>query len=191
MNVDDADAPDHHIRTIRVPYDLPLGATALPEEEFEVWIGPPFEETIEGVTQGHRWSPSGIWGDPDADIIWVVDPIHFGIHALKLSALKQGRVERHIAADTSEFDNRFNYRCHFSEGRASGYGNPSLTVMWGSPTRVLIANESSGTLDEYDRDSSITNQCYTRNVTSWAANGQSYTTADENFKSPFGFVREV
>ena len=190
VNVDDQDAPDHHIRTITVPYGLPLGETALPEEEFEVWIGPPFEETIEGVTQGHRWSPSGLWGDPDADIIWVVDPIHFGIHALKLSALKQGRVERHIAADTAEFDHRFNYRCHFSESRASGYGNPSLTVMWGSPTRVLIANESSGTLDAYDRDSSITNQCYTRNVTSWAADGQSYTTADENFKSPFGFVRE-
>ena len=190
VNVDDQDAPDHHIRTITVPHGLPLGETALPEEEFAVWTGPPFEETIEGVTQGHRWSPSGLWGDPDADIIWVVDPIHFGIHALKLSALKQGRVERHIAADTSEFDQRFNYRCHFSESRASGYGNPSLTVMWGSPTRVLIANESSGTLDAYDRDSSITNQCYTRNVTSWAANGQSYTTARENFKSPFGFVRE-
>ena len=191
VNVDDQDAPDHHIRTITVPYDLPLGETALPEEEFEVWIGPPFEETIEGVTQGHRWSPSGIWGLPDADIIWVVDPIHFGIHALKLSALKQGRVERHIAADTSEFDQRFNYRCHFSESRASGYGNPSLTVMWGSPTRVLIANESSGTLDAYDRDSSITNQCYTRNVTSWAANGQSYSTEDENFKSPFGFMGSI
>ena len=189
VNVDDQDAPDHHIRTITVPHDLPLGDTALPEEEFEVWTGPPFEETIEGVTQGHRWSPSGIWGDPDADIIWVVDPIHFGIHALKLSALKQGRVERHIAADTAEFDQRFNYRCHFSESRASGYGNPSLTVMWGSPTRVLIANESSGTLDAYDRDSSITNQCYTRNVTSWATNGRSYTAANENFKSPFGFVR--
>ena len=40
----------------------------------------------------------------------------------------------------------------------------------------------------YDRDSSITNQCYTRNVTSWAANGQSYTAADEYFKSPFGFM---
>ena len=190
VNVDDQDAPDHHIRTITVPHGLPLGNTALPEEEFAVWTGPPFAETIEGVTQGHRWSPSGLWGDPDADIIWVVDPIHFGIHALKLSALEQGRVERHIAADTSEFDQRFNYRCHFSESRASGYGNPSLTVMWGSPTRVLIANESSGTLDAYDWDSSITNQCYTENVTSWAANGQSYTTARENFKSPFGFVRE-
>ena len=193
VNVDDQDAPDHHLRTITVPYDLPLGATALPEEEFEVWIGPPFEETIVGVTQGHRWSPSGIWGDPDPskDMIWVVDPIHFGIHALKLSALKEGRVERHIAAGTSEFDYRFNYRCHFSESRASGYGNPSLTVMWGSPTRVLIANESSGTLDVYDRNSSITEQCYTRNVMSWAPNGQSYTTADEEFQSPFVFTGSI
>ena len=190
VNVDDQDAPDHHIRTIRVPHDLPLGATALPEEKFEVWLGPPFEETIVGVTQGHRWSPSGIWGLPEAGIIWVVDPIHFGIHALKLSALKEGRVERHIAAGASEFDRRFNYRCHFSESRASGYGNPSLTVMWGSPPQLWIANESSGTLDAYDRNSSITNECYTENVTSWATDGRSYTTEDEDFKSRFGFVRK-
>ena len=191
VNVDDQDAPDRHIRTITVPYDLPLGDTALPEEEFEVWTGPPFEETIEGVAEGHIWRPSGLWGDPDTDTVWVVDPNHFGIHALKLSALKQGLIERHVAASTSEFDQRLNYRCHFSESRASGEGNPSLTVMWGSPTRVLIANESSGTLDAYDRDSSITNECFTRNVTSWAANGQSYTTVRENFKSPFGFMGSI
>ena len=193
VNVDDQDAPDHHIRTIRVPQGLdalPPGEKALPEEEFEVWTGPAFGE-IEGVAEGHIWRPSGIWGDLDTHIIWVVDPNHFGIHALKLPALRQGRVERHIAPDTSKFDQRFNYRCHFSEGRASGYGNPSLTVMWGVGAQLWIANESSGTLDAYNRDESITNQCYTRNVTSWAADGQSYTTEDENFKSPFKFVRAV
>ena len=190
VNVDDQDPPDHHIRTITVPYDLPLGDTALPEEEFEVWTGPPFEETIEGIAEGHIWRPSGLWGEAGTDTIWVVDPSHFGIHALKLSALKQGRVERHVAASTSEFDQRLNYRCHFSESRASGEGNPSLTVMWGTGQHMLIANESSGTLDQYDRDSSVTNQCFTRNVTLWAANGQNYTTVDEPFKSPFGFVRK-
>ena len=77
---------------------MPPGEKALPEEEFEVWTGPPFEETIEGVAEGDIWRPSGLWGDPGTDTIWVVDPSHFGIHALKLSALKQGRVERHVAA---------------------------------------------------------------------------------------------
>ena len=189
VNVDDQDPPDHHIHTIRVPYDLPLGDTALPEEEFTVWTGPPFEETIEGVAEGDVWRPSGLWGEPGTDTIWVVDPSHFGIHALKLSALKQGRVERHVAASTSDFDQRLNYRCHFSQTRASGDGNPPLTVMWGTGQHMLIANESSGTLDQYDRDSSVTSQCFTRNVTSWAANGQSYTTEDEHFKSPFQFNR--
>ena len=189
VNVDDQDPPDRHIHTIRVPYDLPLGDTALPEEEFTVWTGPPFEETIEGVAEGDVWRPSGLWGEPGTDTVWVVDPSHFGIHALKLSALKQGRVERHVAASTSDFDQRLNYRCHFSQTRASGDGNPPLTVMWGTGQHMLIANESSGTLDQYDRDSSVTSQCFTRNVTSWAADGQSYTTEDEHFKSPFQFNR--
>ena len=193
VNVDDQDAPDHHIRTITVPQGsdaLPPDEKALPEEEFEVWTGPGGFGEIEGVAEGHIWRPSGLWGDTDEDTIWVVDPNHFGIHALKLSALKQGRVERHVAADTSEFDHRLNYRCHFSEDRASGYGNPSLTVMWGVDSQLWIANDSSGTLDAYNRDESVTAGCYTRNVTAWAADGQSYTTADENFKSPFGFVRK-
>ena len=98
---------------IRVPYDLDLGEKALPEEEIYVWIPPPFAEEIYVVAEGDRWSPSGVWGDPVKDMIWVVDPIHFGIHALKLSALKGGLIERHIAADTSAFDYRFNYNCHF------------------------------------------------------------------------------
>ena len=167
VNVDDLDAPDRHIRTITVPYDLPLGDTALPEEEFTVETGFPFEETIEGIAEGHIWRPSGLWGEAGTDTIWVVDPSHFGIHALKLSALKQGRVERHVAASTSEFDQRLNYRCHFSESRASGEGNPSLTVMWGRLDQpgLLIANDSSGTLDAYDRNGDTTAGCYTRNVT--------------------------
>ena len=105
-----------------------------------------------------------------------------------LSALKQGRVERHVAADTSDFDQRLNYRCHFQASRASGDGNPSLTVMWGDEDRLLIANDSSGTLDAYNRNANVTG-CYTRNVTSWVGNGQSYTTEDEEFKSPFQFNR--
>ena len=194
VNVDDQDAlPAHPIRTIRPPqgsHALPPGDKVLPEEEFEVETGRSAGR-IEGVAVGHRWRPSGIWGDPDADTVWVVDPSHFGIHALKLSALKQGRIERHVAADTTEIDYRLNYRCHFNESRASGYGNPSLTVMWGRSNRLWIANESSGTIDAYDRDGSVTAGCYTANVTSWAADGQSYTTANENFKSPFEFLTGI
>ena len=187
VNVDEPDAPDRHIRTITVPSDLPLGDTALPEEEFEVWTGFPFDETIEGVAEGHIWRPSGLWGDPDTDTVWVVDPSHFGIHALKLSALKQGRIERHVAASTSDFDQRLNYRCHFSESRASGEGNPSLTVMWGtSSSELWIANDSSSTIDSYDRNGDHNRhnrRCYTRNLTSWATNGRSYTAANENFQN--------
>ena len=103
VNVDDTEAPNYHLRSIRVPYDLALGEKALPEEEINVWAGYPFYQNMYVVAEGDRWSPSGVWADPvpdpDQDIIWVVDPIHFGVHALNLSALKDGRVERHIAAD--------------------------------------------------------------------------------------------
>ena len=196
VNVDDQDAPDRHIRTIRPPqgsHALPPGDKVLPEEEITVLIvdRDGVEHDMLVVAEGHRWRPSGLWGDPDADTVWVVDPNHFGIHALKLSALKEGRIERHIAADASEIDYRLNYRCHFSEDRASGYGNPSLTVMWGRSIQLWIANESSGTLDEYDRGEGVTIGCHTRNVTSWAADGQSYTKANENFSSPFDFVGEI
>ena len=76
--------------------------------------------------------PSGLWGDPGDDTIWVVDPSHFGIHPLKLSALKQGRIEHLDPAGTGSTHDRFNYNCHFSRSRVGGSGNPALTVMWGN-----------------------------------------------------------
>ena len=196
VNVDDQDAPDHHIHTIRPPqgsHALPPGDKVLPEEEITVRIvDGGVEHDILVVAEGHLWRPSGLWGDPDADTVWGVDPSHFGIHALKLSALKQGRIERHIAANASEIDYRLNYRCHFREDRASGDGNPSLTVMWGIEDQLWIANESSVTIDAYDRGNDIsTTGCYTRNVTAWAADGQSYTTVDEDFRTPFEFLGGV
>ena len=164
VNVDDQDYPDRHIHTIRVPHGshaLPPGEKPLPEEEFEVDTGV-FFGSIEGVAEGHIWRPSGLWGEPGRDTVWVVDPSHFGIHALKLSALKEGRIERRVAADTSEFDQRLNYRCHFGHLRASGRGNPSLTVMWGTGSQLWVANENSGTIDAYSRDNDVTSGCYTR-----------------------------
>ena len=193
VNVDDQDAPDYHIHTIRVPHgshELEPGEKPLPEEEFEVDTGE-FFGSIEGVAEGHIWRPSGLWGDPGTDTVWVVDPSHFGIHALELSALKEGRIERRVAADTSEFDQRLNYRCHFGYERASGRGNPSLTVMWGTSNQLWVANDSSGTIDSYSRSYHVTSGCYTRHVTSWTTDGQSYTAAKENFKSPFGFVEGI
>ena len=190
VNVDDKNAPDYHIGTITVPresYELAPGEKPLPEEQYEVSIGS-FGD-ITGVAEGDVWRPNGLWGDPVSGTVWVVDPYHQGIHSLSLSALKQGRIERRVASDTSELDFRFNYECHFSEDRASGDGNPFLTVMWGTDQDMLIANEFSGTLDVYNRGSAVSNQCITKNVTSWAADGQSYTTEDELFSSPYGFVR--
>ena len=173
-----------YIRSILVPYDLDLGEKALPEEELDVWVGYPFYKTIHVVAEGDRWSPSGIWGDPVQDMIWVVDPIHFGIHALKLSALKDGRIERHIAANTSEFDYRFNYNCHFRRLRASGdHGNPALTVMWGNDSTIWVVNDESSQLDAYSRNGSLTTGCHTENVTAYTLNGP--TTAREDFKTPF------
>ena len=98
VTVNDREAPNYYVRSILSPPRLGLFEMALPEEEINVWIGPPYSETMYVVAEGDRWAPSGVWGDPAQDTIWVVDPIHFGIHALKLSALKEGRIERHIAA---------------------------------------------------------------------------------------------
>ena len=185
MNVDDTEAPNYHLRSILVPYDLELGEKALPEEEINVRTGYPFYQNMYVVAVGDRWSPSGVWADPDQDRIWVVDPIHFGIHALKLSALEEGRVERHIAADTTVFDYRFNYNCHFMRTRASGdHGNPSLTAMWGNDDTIWVANDESGQLDAYRRNGSLTSGCYTDNVTERDASGTA-VTAREVFKTPF------
>ena len=184
VNVDDTEAPNYHLRSILVPYDLELGEKALPEEEINVWAGYPFYQNMYVVAEGDRWSPSGIWADPSQDTIWVVDPIHFGIHALKLSELKDGRVERHIAADTSEFDYRFNYNCHFKRTRASGdHGNPALTEMWGDDDTIWVVNDEHGQLDAYRRNGSSASGCYTDNVTAWTSSGA--TTAREDFKTPF------
>ena len=184
VTVNDREAPNYYVRSILSPPRLGLFEMALPEEEINVWIGPPYSETMYVVAEGDRWAPSGVWGDPAQDTIWVVDPIHFGIHALKLSALKEGRIERHIAADTSEFDYRFNYQCHFNETVASGYGNPALTVMWGDDATIWVVNVASAKLDSYTRNGSRTSGCNTKNVTEWRPDGTA-ATAVENFKTPF------
>ena len=191
VNVDDADAPDYHIRTVSVPsgsHALPFGDKPLPEEKITVFLGLGVDEDDEDalvekyldvVAEGHVWRPSGLWGDPGRDTIWVVDPSHFGIHPLKLSALKQGRIERHIPTLATDGDFRFNYNCHFSPRRVGGLGNPALTVIWGDANRIWVANDNPGRLDAYARTAGARTRdddCYVENVTGYDSNGNSAST---------------
>ena len=187
VNVDDQDPPDYHIRTIAVPQGsdaLPLGEKALPDEEINVLDGTSGSDVyIHVVAEGDIWRPSGLWGDVDKDTIWVVDPERFGIHPLKLSALKQGRIERHVAPDSNSFDYRFNYNCHFSRDRVGGLGNRSLTVISGNDTTIWVANDTSNRLEAYRRDGSLTSGCYVAEVTDLTSSN--VDTADKPLKTPF------
>ena len=209
VNVDDQDAPDYHIHTIRVPHGshaLPFGEKPLPEEKIKVFLGlgvdedAPDDGTDDGsddgtddgtddvtlvakyldvMAKGHVWRPSGLWGDPGTDTIWVVDPSHIGIHPLKLSALKDGRIERHIALLATAVDYRFNYKCHFSRSRVGGWGNPALTVIWGDTNRIWVANDNPGRLDAYARTETAGTQdddCYVDRITGYDSDGNSSTT---------------
>ena len=106
--------PGRHIRTITVPFGpalsslpfepnfvrkhiggnsifvggrvLALDDTALPEERIGVYLGNPYYRWETFITAGDRWTPSGLWSD--GNVLWVVDPIHFGAHPLKLDKLQ-------------------------------------------------------------------------------------------------------
>ena len=190
VNVDDQDAPDRHIHTIRVPFGshaLPYGEKPLPEERMDVFLGLGVDEDdedalvakyLEVVAEGHVWGPSGLWGAPRSDIIWVVDPSHFGIHPLKLSALEQGRIEHLNPTGTGIDHDRFNYNCHFSRSRVGGSGNPALTVMWGNDDTFWVSNDEQGRLNAYTRQMnySIQEDCYVENVTGYDSAGYSSAT---------------
>ena len=190
VNVDDNDTLDRHIHTIRVPHGshaLPLGEKPLPEERIEVFLGLGVDEDdedalvakyLEVVAEGHVWGPSGLWGDPDDDTIWVVDPSHFGIHPLKLSALEQGRIEHLDPAGTNSHQGRFNYNCHFSRSRVGGSGNPALTVMWGNDNTIWVSNDEQGWLNAYSRFMSygVRDGCNVENVTGYDSDGDASTT---------------
>ena len=187
VNVDERSPRDHHLHQIAPRHDLELGHQDLPEEAMQITVGRPFHQTIEVVAEGNRWTPSGIWGDPVTDRVWVVDPIHFGIHPLKLSALREGRIERHVAPDTTTFDYRFNYDCHFSGSVVPGIGNPGLTVIWGDEDTIWVANTERVGLDAYRRDGSyLGDRCHVDNVTAWSSGSPpEATTAEARFKTPF------
>ena len=60
---------DQFIRRIGPPAERPLGQTVLPEERIKLKLAQ--MPTRQIVVQGHEWSPSGLWGDPDADYLYV------------------------------------------------------------------------------------------------------------------------
>ena len=161
------------------------------------------------VVEGDVWEPSGIWGDPDlvwgdADagevgLVWVVDPLSFGIHPFKWKPFKNGELERLEdsavdPADTSGVDYRFGYGCHFRRGVVNGDGNPGPSVMWGDAETVWVANSWAGTFDAYSRDADVEGSdvegstgygCYEERVTAWTDDGSSYTTERNFYRSYF------
>ncbi len=155
VNLDERSPRDYYAGRITVPYepDGTLGQRTLPDEVVKLEIRhsvnhDPVRDQL--TVESHNFAPTGIWGDADEDTVWVVDQDHFGIHPLKLSALKEGRIERHIAANTSEYDYRFNYDCHFKPFAVGDiWGNTTLSVTWGNDNRIWVANGAR--LDAYSR----------------------------------------
>ena len=161
---------DHFIQSIGPPEERPLGETVLPTQRilFQPYRHLPRDHI---VIQGHEWSPSGLWGDPANDVIWVVDPNRFGVHALKLSELKQGVIERHVAVAPveQELDLRFSQRCHFAKERVGHNGNNDLSAIWGDVDTIWIANGDRGRLDAYRRVDAVADGffCNWEEITAW------------------------
>ena len=163
--------PGRHIRTITLPSGpattmnaalvLAPDDTALPEEEINVYLGNPYYLWETFIAVGDRWTPSGLWSD--GNVLWVVDPIHFGAHPLKLDKLlNEGVVELHrVQYDTSdpgapsfedqEADLRIHYYCHLHPELVGGEGNPDLTEIWGDADTIWVANNTNGQLNAYSR----------------------------------------
>ena len=188
FNWDGSSPPDYHLHRISPRTGLALGERDLPDESMSVYVDFPFYETMDVATEGFFWTPSGIWGDRDADTVWVVNPAHFGIHPLKLSALRQGRIERHVAevpsnTTATQNDYRFSHVCHFDTANLPPFGNPALTVLWGDDDYIWVANDTAGLLQAFDRDGPG-NTCFVKNITGWNSSGNPiFTTA--GFKTPF------
>ena len=179
--------PGRHIRTITLPFGPALSSlpydpelsfvrvggvpvytggrvlapedTALPEERIGVYLGNPYYLWENFITAGDRWTPSGLWSD--GNVLWVVDPIHFGAHPLKLDKLlNEGVVELHRAQYATndptspadrESDLRIHYHCHLNPDVVGGEGNPELTEIWGNANTIWVANNTNGQLNAYHR----------------------------------------
>ena len=127
------------------------------------------------------WSPSGLWGDSDTDVIWVVDTTHFGVHPLKLSELQAGVVERHVAPNLQTLDLRMIQGCHFTRQHSGRNGNYELSAIWGDDETIWVANGARGRLDAYQRVDTEADgvDCEWNEITAW----DSYDTEQRSFRS--------
>ena len=170
----------YFVQTIGLPSEDTLGATALPTEEIPFRPNPAFQNEIIAA-EGDVWSPSGLWGDSDTDVIWVVDTTHFGVHSLKLSELQAGVVERHVAPDLDTLDLRMIQGCHFTRQHSGRNGNYELSAIWGDDETIWVANGARGRLDAYQRVDTVTDgfTCTWKEITDWG----SYDTEQRSFRS--------
>ena len=176
----------YFVQTIGLPSEDTLGATALPTEEIPFRPNPAFRNEIIAA-EGDLWSPSGLWGDSDTDVIWVVDTTHFGVHSLKLLELQAGVVERHVAPDLLTLDLRMIQGCHFTRQHSGRNGNYELSAIWGDDETIWVANGARGRLDAYQRVDTVADgvDCRWKEITNWGSNTNTntYTTEQRSFKS--------
>ena len=170
----------YFVQTIGLSSEDTLGATALPTEEIPFRPNPAFRNEIIAA-EGDLWSPSGLWGESDTDVIWVVDTTHFGVHPLKLSELQAGVVERHVAPDDQTLDLRMIQGCHFTRQHSGRNGNYELSAIWGDDETIWVANGARGRLDAYQRVDAVADgvDCDWKEITSW----DTYNTEQRSFKS--------
>ena len=207
VNLDASSPPDYHVHRIKPRQGLEQGERDLPDEEVTVYLNAPYHAERSVAPKGDSWTPFGIWGDRDQDRVWVADGSHFGIHALNLSDLREGRIRRetaevgkHATADdyaAAGFDYRFNYDCHFTPHQATGKqpedggtSNVDLTVLWGDADTIWVFNNALSRLDAYTRDGAHEGgRCQVYNtVPVLDSNGNdtgNTTTEHKRFKTPF------
>ena len=201
VNLDASSPPDYHAHRIKPRTGLEQGERDLPDEEVTVYLNAPYNSERTVAPKGDSWTPFGIWGDRDQDRVWVADGSHFGIHALNLSDLREGRIRRETAEvgkhattadyDAAGFDYRFNYDCHFTPHEATGKqpedggtSNVDLTVLWGDADTIWVFNNALSRLDAYTRHGEHEGgRCQVYN-TVLDTNGNA-TTEHKRFKTPF------
>ena len=201
VNLDASSPPDYHVHRIKPTQGLEQGERDLPDEEVTVYLNAPYNSERTVAPKGDSWTPFGIWGDRDQDRVWVADGSHFGIHALNLSDLREGRIRRETAEvgkhattaeyDAAGFDYRFNYECHFTPHEATGKqpedggtSNVDLTVLWGDADTIWVFNNALSRLDAYTRHGAHEGgRCQVYN-TVLDTNGNA-TTEHKRFKTPF------
>ena len=169
-----APGPDilHFVRSVRPRPGLALADDDLPNEWVDVRLEG--QELTTGFgAQGHEWSPTGLWADTESNTIWVVDPIHFGVHALSLSELKKGRIDQGEISNSNSNNRpdsqRMTYACHFSPRQAGYQGNPDLSVIWGDANTLWLANNANGRIEGYSNGQG--QRCTVWQVTDWRDTG--------------------